>query len=162
MVNEITRGGLIVTQAARPSALVDELIALCDWPVVMQPSARTLFQQIDACRPPCLLFWLEAASDIGPAAQLIERLRHRGPRPYRIAVAHCLDEGVEHKFRSAGVHSYFATTGNLSALVTDALFPFVNPGRAAPRIRTAKTAEVPVPIRGPTEVRGSPASMRPP
>ena len=45
MVNEITRCGLIVTQAGGTSALLNELIALCEWPVVLQPSARCSFNR---------------------------------------------------------------------------------------------------------------------
>jgi hypothetical protein len=162
MVNEVTRCGLIVAQSARTTALLDELIALCDWPVVRRPSARTLFQQIDISRPLCLAFWLEAASDISPTAQLVSRLRDRGPRPYRIAIAHRLGGSVEHTFRSAGVHTYLATAGNLAALVDEALFPFVDEHRVAAHSQPAHAPEVPVAIRGPTEVRGLPASMRPP
>jgi hypothetical protein len=162
MVNEIQRCGLIVAQSARTNKLLNELIALCDWPVIWRPSARTLFQQIDISRPLCLAFWLEAASDISPTAHLVARLRDRGPRPYRIAIAHCLDASVEHTFRSAGVHTYFATTGNLAALVDEALLPFVEEHRVAAHSQPAHSPEIPVAIRGPTEVRGSPANMRPP
>jgi len=162
MVHEITHSGIIVALAPPTSARVDELIALCDWPVISQPTARTLFQQIEAHRPTCLLFWLEADSDITPAAQLVSLLRDRGARPYRIAVAHCLDASVEQTFRSAGVHSYFAVTGNLRALVDEALLPIVDLHRAPSRTRTTHARDVPVAIRGPTEARASPAPMRPP
>jgi hypothetical protein len=121
-----------------------------------------MFQQIDLSRPLCLVFWLEAEADIAPAAQLIARLRDRGPRPFRVAVAHCLEEGVEHTFRSAGVHTYLATSGNLAALVDEALLPFIDLQRTSTQSRPAHDAEIPVAIRGPTEVRGSPATMRPP
>lgn len=162
MVNEITRCGLIVTQAGGTSALLNELIAICDWPVILQPSARLLFQQIDMSRPICLVFWLDAGCDIAPAARLVGRLRDRGPRPYRIVIAHRLEDGIEHIFRSAGVHSYFSTSGNISALVEDALLPLFDPQRVAATEHRGHTAEAPVAIRGLTDVRGSPASIRPP
>jgi hypothetical protein len=162
MVTEISRGGLIVAQAAEPSALLDELVALCDWPLLVRPSARALFQHIDACRPACLLFWLETTGEVASAVELVARLRDRGPRPYRIAVAHCLGASVEPTLRTAGVHSYFAVNGGLHSLVDQTLSPFVEAHRAATRPRTPHAPEAPVPIRGPTEVRGSPATMRPP
>ncbi len=162
MVHEITNSGIIVTLAAPTTALVDELIALCDWPVISRPSARTLFQQIETRRPACLLFWLEADSTIASAAQLVTLLRDRGPRPYRIAVAHCLDASVEPTLRSAGVHSYFAVTGNLRAFIDETLLPFVDQHCVASRARSARALNAPVAIRGPTEARASPASMRPP
>lgn len=162
MVNEITRCGLIVKQAAHTTALLDEFIALCDWPVFTRPSARSLFQQIDLSRPVCLVFWLDAACDLTLVAQLIARLRDRGPRPYRIAIAHGMEESVEHTFRSAGVHSYVSTSGNIGALVENTLLPFVDLQRASTQSRPAPVNGVPVSIRGPTEVRGSPAALRPP
>ena len=133
MVDEITRGGLIISQAAQPRRLIDEFVALCDWPLLLQPTIRLLFREIDGRRPEYLLFWLETDRDITPAAQLVARLRERGPRPYRIAVAHCLDGSAEQTFRTAGVHSYFAVSGDLRALVVDALMPMVDRHRAASR-----------------------------
>jgi hypothetical protein len=162
MVNEITRGGLIVAQAAETTALLDELIALSEWPLLLRPSVRALLQQIDACRPACLLFWLETAGEIASTTELLSRLRDRGPRPYRIALAHCLNGNVEQTFRTAGVHSYYAVNGNLHSLFQETLLPFVEMQRAAIRARTTHASETAMPIRGPTEVRGSPATMRPP
>lgn len=162
MVDEINRGGLIVAQAAQTTALLDELISLCEWPLLLQPSVRALLQQIDACRPACLLFWLETTAEIASTAELVARLRDRGPRPYRIALAHCLSGNVEQSFRTAGVHSYFAVNGNLHALFQKSLLPFVESQRATIRARTAHTPDVHVPTRGPAEARGSPATMRPP
>jgi hypothetical protein len=162
MVNEITRGGLIVAQAAETTALLDELIALSEWPLLLRPSVRALLQQIDACRPACLLFWLERADDIATTTELVARLRDRGPRPYRIALAHSLGGNAEQTFRTAGVHSYFAVNGDLHSLFQETLLPFVEMQRAAIRTRTTHASESPLTSRGPTEVRGSPATMRPP
>lgn len=162
MVNEIIRSGLIIAQSARTSPLLAELIALCDWPVVWRPSARTLFEQIDIGHPICLAFWLESESDIQPATQLIARLRDRGPRPYRIAIAHFLAANIEHIFRSAGVHTYLATNGDIAALVDAALFPFVDQQRVISQSQSAHSPDGPVPIRSPTEARASPATFRPP
>lgn len=162
MVNEITRSGLIVAQSARSTPLLDELISLCEWPVVWRPSVRTLFEQIDISHPLCLAFWLETDADVPPATQLIARLRDRGPRPYRIAVAHLLAASVEQTFRTAGVHTYLATSGNITALVDEALMPFVDQHRVITQAQNVHATDVPVPIRGPTEARASPATLRPP
>jgi len=162
MVNQITTCGLIVTHSARSTELLDEFIALCDWPLVTRPSTRSLFQQIEISRPLCLAFWLDALGELAPAAKLIAQLRARGPRPYRIAVAHNLAADVEHTMRAAGVHTYLATSGNVLALVEGALLPFIDPARLTPHIRAAPVNEIAAPIRGPTEVRGAPAIMRPP
>lgn len=162
MVNEITRSGLIVAQSARSTPLLNELISLCDWPVVWRPTLRTLFEQIEISRPLCLAFWLETDAEIQPATQLITRLRDRGPRPYRIAIAHCLTANIEAIFRSAGVHTYLATNGDLAALVDAALLPFVDEHRTVTQPHSSHIAEGTVPIRGPTDIRASPATLRPP
>ena len=161
MVNEIYYDGLIIAQAARATALVDEIVATCDWPLLLQPTLRELLQHIDSRRPQCLLFWLEADNEIARAAELVIRLRDRGPRPYRIAVAHHLSASVEHTFRSAGVHSYFAVNSDIRALVADALLPLVELHRAAAQPPSPQPADRPAPIRGPT-IRASPATLRPP
>lgn len=161
MVNHLATCGLVVRQSLESSALVDEFISLCDWPVLTQPTVRTVVGQIELHRPTCLLFWLEAMGELAPTSTLISQLRVRGQRPFRIAVAHDLPTEVEHTLRAAGVHTYLTTSGNILALIEGALRPFI-PSVPAPHIRTAPATEVPVPIRGPTEVRGSTAWMRPP
>jgi hypothetical protein len=151
MVQEITTCGLVIAHTASPSAVAEEFIALCDWPLLAQPSIRTLVEQIELSRPLCLAFWLDATSELTSAAKLIEQLRVRGPRPFRIAIAHNLPAEVEHKFRAAGVHTYLTTSGNILALVAGALLPFIAPQRAPMLSRHA-----------PTEPRASPANLHPP
>ena len=98
MVSEITRRGLIVTPARRTSDLLEELISQVDWPVLLQPSVRLLFQQIEVTAPHCLLFWLDETHDIEHALQLIARLRDRGSRPYRVAIAHSFNQMPSRRF----------------------------------------------------------------
>lgn len=162
MVNEIASSGLIVAQSMRNSPLLAELISLCDWPVLWRPTIRTLFEQVEINRPLCLAFWLEVDADIQPTVDLIARLRDRGPRPYRIAIAHRLAASIEATFRSAGVHTYLATNGDLAALVDAALLPFAEQHRTAAQPHVSHTAEAPVPIRGPTDIRASPTTLHPP
>ncbi len=126
MVSEITRRGLIVTPARRTSDLLEELISHLDWPVLLQPSVRLLLQQIEVTAPHFLLFWLDETHDITYALQLIARLRDRGSRPHRVAIAHQLGPDVEPTIRAAGVHSVLNTNGNIIALVQDALLPLLN------------------------------------
>ncbi len=161
MVNHLTTCGLVVRHSAESSALVDEFISLCDWPLLTQPTIRTVVDQIELHRPTCLLFWLEAMGELAAASKLIDQLRVHGQRPFRIAVAHNLPAEVEQALRVAGVHTYLKTSGNIFALVEGALRPFF-PVVPASHIRAMPAAEVPVPIRGPTEARGSTARMRPP
>jgi hypothetical protein len=162
MVSEITRRGLIVTPARRTSDPLEELISHFDWPVLLQPSVRLLFQQIEVRAPHCLLFWLDEAHDIGHTLQLIARLRDRSSRPHRIAIAHQLQPEVEPTIRAAGVHSVLNTSGNIALLVRDALLPLLNlqpqPAHAGPEI--LQPAE-PL-IRGSTTARASPAEVHPP
>jgi hypothetical protein len=162
MVHEVKTCGLVIAHTAEPSATAAEFVALCDWPLLTQPTIRTLVEHIEHSRPLCLAFWLDATSELTSVAKLIEQLRARGPRPFRIAIAHDLPAEVEHKFRAAGVHTYLTTSGNILALVEGALLPFIEPQRAPILSRHATTRDSPVPIRGPTEPRASPANLHPP
>jgi hypothetical protein len=162
MISITARRGLIVTPARRASDLLEELIAHFDWPVLFGPSLRLLLQQIEVSAPHCLLFWLDETQEIDHALRLIARLRDRGPRPYRIAVAHRLRPDIEPTIRAAGVHSLFCTTGDIRALVHEALQPLLNlqprPTQSEP---AAYRRSVPL-IRGPTRPRASPAESHPP
>jgi hypothetical protein len=161
MVSEINRRGLIVSPARRTSDLLDELIALVDWPVLLQPSVRLLMQQIEVVAPQCLLFWLDETRDIDHALKLIARLRDRGSRPLRVAVAHQLEPDVEPTIRAAGVHSVLNTNGSITALVQEALLPLLTQPQPAHTagdvLQPAETL-----IRGPTHSRASPAELHPP
>jgi hypothetical protein len=164
MVLEITRCGLIVTPARRTSDLLEELISQVDWPVLLAPSIRLLFQQIEITAPHCLLFWLDEAHEIEHALQLIARLRDRGPRPYRVAIAHRLQPDAEPAIRAAGVHSVLSTNGSIAALVQDALLPLLNMQPQMQPLRADREYFRPAEplIRGPTNARASPAEVHPP
>jgi hypothetical protein len=162
MVHELTTCGLLITHSAQPSALVAEFVSLCDWPLLARPSLRTLIEQIEFHKPLCLAFWIDASSDLTLTAKLTDQLRARGPRPYRIAIAHNLSSEVEQTFRAVGVHTYLVTSGNILALVEGALLPFIEPHRVPARAQKSHVRESPVPIRGPTDPRASPAKLHPP
>jgi hypothetical protein len=162
MVLEITRRGLIVTPARRTSDLLEELALQIDWPVLLQPSVRLLFQQIEVSTPHCLLFWIDKTHDIEHALRLIARLRDRGSRPYRVAIAHHLEPDAEPVIRAAGVHSVLNTNGSIAALVQDALLPLLNM-QSLPAQADLKIFQPAEPlIRGPTSARASPAELHPP
>jgi hypothetical protein len=162
MVNKSTTCGLLITHSAQPSALVAEVVAVCDWPLVAQPSLRALIEQIELRQPLCVAFWIDATSELAPTAKLVDQLRIRGPRPYRIAIAHNLDTETEHILRAAGVHTYLVTTGDIVALVEGALLPFIEPHRTPSRVHQTHVRDSPVGIRGPTDHRASPAKLHPP
>lgn len=162
MVHERTTCGLLITHSAQPSALVAEFVGLCDWSHLARPSLRTLIEQIEIHQPLCLAFWIDASTELAPTTKLIEQLRARGARPYRIAIAHNLKAEVEHKCRAAGVHTYLVTTGNILALIEGALLPFIEPQRAQAREYRSHVRDSPVAIRGPTDPRASPAKQHPP
>ena len=162
MVSEITRRGLIVTPARRTSDLLEELISEIEWPVLFEPSVRLLFQQIEVTAPHCLLFWLDETHDIDHALQLIARLRDRGSRPYRVAIAHQLQTDAEPAIRAAGVHSVLNTNGSIAALVQDALLPLLNMQPQPAQAEREFIQPIEPLIRGPTSARASPAELHPP
>jgi hypothetical protein len=162
MVLEITRRGLIVSPARRTSELLEELISRVDWPVLLQPSVRLLFQQIEVTAPHCLLFWLDETHDIEHTLQLIARLRDRSSRPYRVAVAHHLQPDAEPAIRAAGVHSVLNTNGSIAALVQDALLPLLNMQPQPAQAEREFIQPIEPLIRGPTSARASPAELHPP
>lgn len=162
MVLEITRRGLIVTPARRTSALLEELISHVEWPVLFKPSIRLLYQQIEVTAPHCLLFWLDETHDIDYALQLIARLRDRGSRPYRVAIAHHLQPDAEPAIRAAGVHSVLNTNGSIAALVQDALLPLLNMQPLPAQAEREFVQPVEPLVRGPTSARASPAELHPP
>jgi hypothetical protein len=162
MISQITRRGLIVTPARRTSDLVEELISHFNWPVLLAPNLRLLLQQIEVTAPHCLLFWLDRTHDIDQALRLIARLRDRGPRPYRIAIAHQLQADAEPTIRAAGVHSLLWTNGNMSAFVKDTLLPVLNLQPQPTAVHEAAHEAAEPLIRGPTKARASPAEMHPP
>jgi hypothetical protein len=162
MVLEISRRGLIVAPALRTSDLFEELVSEVNWPVLLQPSLRLLFQQIEVTAPQCLLFWLDEAHDIDHALQLVGRLRERGSRPYRVAIAHRLDPETEPAIRAAGVHSVLNTNGSIAALVRNALLPLLNMQPLPAQAEREFIQPVEPLIRGPTSARASPAELHPP
>jgi hypothetical protein len=162
MISNHHRRGLVVAPGLRSSDPLDQLVAHLDWPVLLAPTFRLLSQQIEVTSPQCLLFWLDQTHEIEYALQLIARLRDRGSRPYRVAVAHQLEQDVEPSIRAAGVLSLLCTSGNIPALVQNALLPLLNVQPQPAVVNHQQLAPAEPLIRGPTAVRASPAQTHPP
>lgn len=126
MVSEPHNFGLIVSTSAHCSAPLDDLIACCDWPVLLAANARRLQQVFDRQLHDCVLFWLEARQQVTPTAKLVEWMRERQRETYRVAVAYRLDCDVEAALRTAGVHCYLPACGDIIGLVEDALWSMLD------------------------------------
>jgi hypothetical protein len=117
--------GLIVSLGAQATASLDELATRCCWPVLLNANAGSLRRELDRQCIRGVLFWLEQRQHVAAAANLVSWLRERYPRPHRIAIAYRLRGDIEPLFRAAGVHSYFLASGDLAAVVNEALWPLL-------------------------------------
>src|SRR3954451_23670785 len=162
MISNHHRRGLVVAPGLRSSDPLDQLVAHLDWPVLLAPTFRLLSQHIEVTSPQCLLFWLDQTHEIEYALQLIARLRDRGSRPYRVAVAHRLEPNAEPAIRAAGVHSVLNTNGSIAALVQNALLPLLNMQPLPAQAEHKFIQPLEPLIRGPTSARASPAELHPP
>src|SRR5471030_3332682 len=79
--------GLIVTTRADASGQLAELSAACGWPTLWAASAREMLRELSLQIPSCVLFWLDDWESVAKTARLIEWLRERHAKPYRIAIA---------------------------------------------------------------------------
>jgi len=121
-----TSQGLIVAVSAQSTEPLEQLLALCGWPVLLNADRRGLSQHLELHMPACTLFWLDEPHDAAPARSLIAWLRERGPRPYCIVLAYRLDPCFEPAFRAVGVQSYLPVCGNVPQVVEEALWPLLN------------------------------------
>ena len=71
--------------------------------------------------PECVLFWLDEREAVAATAHLIAWSRHRGARPYRVAVAYHMPADIEPVLRAAGAHSFLPMDGQSGSLVAAAL-----------------------------------------
>jgi hypothetical protein len=125
MVTRHLPTGLIATTRASVSPQLDDLIACCGWPLLLEASPRLLGRELSQHNPECVLFWLEDRQGIASMARLVAWSRERGARPYRVAVAMLLDAGLEAALRTAGAHSFLAIADWSAADVIDALWPLL-------------------------------------
>jgi hypothetical protein len=122
MVTRLLPEGLIATTRANASPRLDDLIACCGWPVLLDASPRLLVRELEQHNPECVLFWLEDQLELTPTARLVAWSRERGARPYRVAVAGLMDVEAEAVLRTAGAHSFLAIADSSAADVMDALW----------------------------------------
>lgn len=122
MKRAATKEGLIVATSRQVTSALEELIAYCDWPVLLHATPQWLRRQMLLGAPRVSLFWLEDESDVPAAIQLLTWLGTYENAVRRIVVAYRLPTDVEVAMRGAGTHLYLATDNNVSALV-DAWMP---------------------------------------
>jgi hypothetical protein len=166
MTRAATKQGLIVATNRQATSALEELIAYCDWPVLLHASPQRLRHQMLLGAPRVALSWLDDESDVPAAIQLLTWLRTYENAVRRIVMAYRLPTDVEVAVRGAGTHLYLATDDNVSALV-DAWMPCWQriEGRQKPALRPSAvdspdglpttsnanlfTNAVPEPSRGP-------------
>jgi hypothetical protein len=110
MVMKNSSAGLIATTRTDISPPLNDLIACCGWPLVLEARPRRLARELALHNPSYVLFWLDNRQSIAATARLITWSRERGHRPYRVTVAYRMEADVEAVFRAAGAHSFFQIT----------------------------------------------------
>lgn len=135
MVAKLSPTGLIATTRAHATRLLDELAERCDWPLLLDANPRRLLPKLAMLEPECVLFWLDDRDSVAATAQLIGWLHQRGPRPYRVAVAHQLSGDVEAVFRASGAHGFLMMHGRPDAFVGDVLWPMLQEFKRAAHSR---------------------------
>jgi len=133
MVAKVLLSGLIATTRDHASPALRDLARHCEWPLILSASPRGLYRELSLHDPGCVLFWLDDQFDVAATARLISWLHQRGPRPYRVAVAHCLEGDVEAVLRTSGAHSFLLLTGQRGSIVADALRPLLSDVACATR-----------------------------
>lgn len=121
MVVKHSPSGLIAATRSRATPLLTDVAVCCGWPLLLEATPRRLQHELALHNPECVLYWLDDRRDVSPTAHLVTWSRHRGARPYRVAVAFRLDDGVEAILRAAGAHSFLPLSDQSGTTVADAL-----------------------------------------
>ena len=121
MVVKISPTGLIATTRADATPPLEEIVAFCGWPLLVEATPRRMQRELALHNPECVLFWLDDQRAVASTAQLITWSRHRGARPYRVAVAFRMTGDVESVLRAAGAHSFLPLAGQSGAIVAETL-----------------------------------------
>ena len=128
MVTKSCQQGLIVSAGRLVSAGLDELVACCGWPVLLQANARRLCRELSLLCPTLSLFWLDDERDVARTVQLLTRVRAFQPAVWRVALAYRLADETELAVRLAGIHLYLPAIDGLQALVQGPLSDLVGSG----------------------------------
>jgi len=139
--------GLIATTRADATPPLEELVACCGWPLLLDAGPRRLLRGLSLHRPECVLFWTDDWDHVTRTAELIAWSRRRGNRPFRLAVAYQLASDVEAVFRAAGAHSFLQVSGRPGAVVAGALGQLV-----AGTVPAVATGELVGPVEFATEL----------
>lgn len=121
MVVKNSPRGLIATTRADATPPLNDVVGCCGWPLLLEASPRRMQRELALQNPECVLFWLDDWRAVAPTAQLIAWSRHRGARPYRVAVAYRMNDDVESVLRAAGAHSFLPLAGQSGNVVAAAL-----------------------------------------
>ena len=121
MVTKSFREGLIVSPRASSTAPLDELLASCDWPAVLEATPQRLRRELSLRVPEVTLFWLDDEGHVDATVQLVSWLRNFQPAIRRVAVGFRVVPDVEVALRAAGAHVYLAANDRVAPLLESML-----------------------------------------
>ncbi|HEX3725791.1 MAG TPA: hypothetical protein VHV08_06090 [Pirellulales bacterium] len=117
MVAQFVNAGLILSTDGQTTSALDDLVAACGWPALLQATPRRLRQELSLGVPKLSLVWLDDFRELSATTRLLEWLRDAHPAVPRLAVAYRLGgKDVEPAIRSAGVHFFVAIDGQIREL----------------------------------------------
>ncbi len=117
MARASTAQGLIVATNRQLTAALDELIACCGWPALLDATPQRFRRHMLLAAPRVSLFWLDDQSNLASTIQLLKWLGTYERVVRRIAVAYRLPTGVEVAIRGAGAQMYLAADDDIRAIV---------------------------------------------
>jgi hypothetical protein len=122
MVNRSISHGLIVSTTLQTTRSLEELVACCGWPALLQATPRRLRDALSLRVPELALFWLDDQREVASTLQLLKWLAAHQSTMRRIAIAYRLADDVEMAVRCASAQLYLAADGDIRALVDSSLF----------------------------------------
>lgn len=140
MVVKISPRGLIATTRSQATPPLKDVAGCCGWPLVVEANPRRMQHELALHNPECVLFWLDDHEAVVQTAQLIAWSRHRGDRPFRVAVAYRMNGDVESVLRAAGAHSFLPLAGQSGAIVAAALDQLLEESARTADVKTIQPA----------------------
>jgi hypothetical protein len=144
VVTQSVKEGLILSPCGQPTAALDELIASCGWPAMLQATPLRLRRELSLGVPKLSLIWLDDYRDLVAGVRLLEWLRAYHPTVRRLAVAYRLAaDDVEPAIRSAGVHFFLAIDSQIRMVAEGLCTQWLpQPTRLAPEMIDPSRARV--------------------